>query len=158
MKKVILEMIDYAYQGVLSHFEFPLIFHEVSSEEPFLYRNAKMEFAPSSHPVRNFAIAIHAEGRKYAYSGDGNFNEHTAKLYQGCSLLVHESYSIDEEEKGHAKVVDLLKMARERNVEKLALTHIQRDLRKNRMNEIKNLTRDCGLPVIIPNVGDVLEI
>jgi hypothetical protein len=26
------------------------------------------------------------------------------------------------------------------------------------MNEIKNLTRDCGLPVIIPNVGDVLEI
>src|SRR5262245_1893527 len=31
LKKVILEMIDYAYQGVVSHFEFELIIHEVSA-------------------------------------------------------------------------------------------------------------------------------
>ncbi len=136
MQNVIMEMIDYAYQGVVSHLGFSLVFHEVSCEEPFLYRNARLEFAPSSHPVKNYAIAVKAEGRKYSYSGDGNFNDLTTRIYQGSSLLVHEAYSVDEEVRGHAKIVDLLKMAREQNVGKLALTHIQRNIRKSRMSEI----------------------
>lgn len=158
MKSVILEMIDCAYQGVVSHLGFSLTFHEVSHEKPFSYRNALMGFAPSSHPVKNYAIAVTLGERKYAYSGDGNFNEHTSRLYRDCSLLVHESYSIDEEVKGHAKVIDLLKMSKEWNVERLALTHIQRSLRRERMNEIENRIQNSGISAFVPQVGEIHEI
>ena len=66
-------MMDYAYQNLVSHLEFDLVFHEVSPEKPFSFRNAKLQFAPSSHPVRNYAISVESVGRKYAYSGNREF-------------------------------------------------------------------------------------
>ena len=158
MKQVILEMMDYAYQNLVSHLEFDLVFHEVSSEKSFSFRNAKLQFAPSSHPVRNYAISVESEDRRYAYSGDGNFNEHTCRLYRASSFVTHEAYSLNEEAKGHARIDHLLRMAKEQQIQKLALTHIQRDIRKNRMNEIRKLIESSGLAVVIPHVGEQFEI
>src|SRR5262249_3111744 len=138
--------------------EFELIFHEVSPEAPFLFRNAQLRFAPSSHPVRNYAIAVEFEGKKYAYSGDGNFNEHTRRLYHESSFLTNKAYSLDQKAKGHTRRIDLVRMAKEERIQKLALTHIQRDIRKKRMVEIRKLIEDCGFPVVIPNVGEHFEI
>ena len=157
-KQVILEMIDYAYQGVLAKLAFEADIREVSTERPVEFQNSRMEFAVSSHPVKNFAVAVHAENKKYAYSGDGNFNKHTRQLYTGCSLLVHEAYALDQDVPGHARIGEVLQMAREQGVRKLALTHLQRDVRRKKRFEIEALIRDSGLEVLIPEPGDIHEM
>ena len=158
MASVVVEMIDYAYQGILPKLGFSVVFQEVSPERPLDFCGAKLEFAVSSHPVKNFAIAVLSEGRKYAYSGDGNFNEHTRELYSQTSLLVHEAYGLAEKKHGHASIADVLKMAKEQDVRKLALTHIQREIRKSRRRDIEQLIRDSDLEVIIPEPGEICEI
>jgi len=158
MKAIILEMMEYAYLGVFPRLNYDIKFHEVIPDEPVEFRNASFAFAVSSHPVRNFAIAVTSNETKYAYSGDGNFNTHTRELYSNCSLLVHEAYAFGFEPQGHATIDKLLVMAREQHVKRLALTHIRRDVRKNRMQEIRARIRDSQLDVIIPEPGDVLEL
>jgi ribonuclease Z len=158
-KQTIIEMIDYAYLGVLSKIKFEIDFQGVSTDQPMEFRNASFEFAVSSHPVKNYAISIFADGRKYAYSGDGNFNEHTRRLYNSCSLLVHEAYTFGGKEvSGHASVADVVEMAAHVGVQRLALTHIQREARKTRLNEMKEFVKNSGIDVIIPEPGDVLDI
>ena len=88
----------------------------------------------------------------------GNFNEHTCRLYHASSFVTHEAYSLNEEAKGHARIDHLLRMAKEQQIQKLALTHIQRDIRKNRINEIRKLIENSGLAVVIPHVGEQFEI
>jgi ribonuclease Z len=158
-KQTILEMIDHAYLGVLSKIKFEIEFQEVSTDRPMEFKNSRFEFAISSHPVKNFAIAVYAEDRKYAYSGDGNFNDDTKRLYDSCSLLVHEAYTFgDREVPGHAKITDVVAMALQQQVKRLALTHIQRNTRKTKLDEIKEFVRNSGLDVIIPEPGDVLNV
>jgi ribonuclease Z len=158
MKSVILEMIDLAYQGIFQKFDYGIQFKEVTAGTPFSYRDATLDFAVSSHPVKNYAIRVSQDGKTYAYSGDGNFNPHTRELYSACSLLVHEAYALGYEPNGHANISRLLDMAREQNVERLALTHIQREIRRTKMSEIQELLKKSGLNAIIPEPGDVLDI
>lgn len=158
MKQVILDMIDYAYLGIMAKLEYPIEIREVVAGETLEYGGAQLEFAPSSHPVKNYAVAVRADGEKYAYSGDGNFNDRTRKLYSGCSLLVHEAYSINEEVHGHARIADLLEMAQQEGIRKLALTHLQRHIRKERKQEILDLIARSGIHAFVPEVGEVYEV
>jgi ribonuclease BN (tRNA processing enzyme) len=158
MQQVILQMIDYGYEGIMPKLGFDVVFREVSWKEAFEFHGARLEFAPSSHPVLNYSLSVSVRDRRYAYSGDGNFNPYTRVLYRGCNLLNHESYWFDNESKTHASVVEVLAMAKEEGVERLCLTHLQRGVRKNKAREIQDLIGKSGLDVMIPNVGDVLEV
>lgn len=157
-RSTLLEMIEYAYQGILPKMKYEIQFQEVKMSEPLAFREALFEFAVSSHPVKNYAIAVSVDGRKYAYSGDGNFNAHTRRLYHGCSLLVHDSYAFGFEVQGHAQISELVKMAEEERVERLALTHIERHVRRTKLAELKDFVRNSSVDVIIPEPGDVLEV
>jgi ribonuclease BN (tRNA processing enzyme) len=158
MKSTILEMIDYAYLGVFPKLDFPIEFQEVTAGQTLIFQGTTLDFAISSHPVKNFAIRVSLNNRRYAYSGDGNFNVHTRQLYSNCSLLVHEAYAFGFEPTGHAEIAKLLEMAKDQKVERLALTHIEREVRKTRMREILDLIEESHLDVIIPEPGDVLEV
>lgn len=158
MQQVILEMIDYAYQGIVPKLGFDLDFHEVNSHRPFEFHGARLEFAPSSHPVLNYSIAVHWGGKKYAYSGDGNINEHTRALYKRADLLVHEAYYLDTESRTHARIIDVLKMAEQQEVRTLALTHLQREIRRNKKQEIEFAIKSSSVNVIIPEPGDMMEV
>jgi ribonuclease Z len=158
-KSTLLQMIDYAYLGVLSKIKYEILFQEVTTDHSHEFMNSRLEFAISSHPVKNYAIAVSADGRKYAYSGDGNFNQHTRDLYQSCSLLVHEAYSFGEMDvPGHASIADVVEMAIQQDVKVLALTHIQRKVRKTKLSEIKESVKNSKIVVIIPEPGDVLDL
>lgn len=158
MQNVILQMIDFGYEGIIPKLGFDLIFREVSWKEAFEFHDAKLEFAPSSHPVLNYAVAVTVEGKRYAYSGDGNFNQNTRVLYRGCDLLVHEAYYLDTESKSHARISEVIPMAREEGVKRLCLTHLQREIRRSKSAEIGKLIVESGLEVLIPEVGEILEI
>jgi len=154
LKEVVLEMIDFAYQGLLKHFPFQTVFHPVAEGVPFGYRSARMEFAVSSHPVKNLAIAVLHADQKYCYSGDGNFNEHTRALYRNATMLVHEAYSFDRDVRGHARADQILQMAKEENIKVVALTHLQRDVRKTRLNDIAKLAANQNVRSFIPEPGE----
>lgn len=158
MKSITIEMIDYAYLGVLSTLNYPIEFHEVTLGKTLEFRNAGLDFAVSSHPVKNYAIRVSVDGKMYAYSGDGNFSVHTRELYSNCSLLVHDAYALGFKTSGHADIVNLIQMAKEQKVRRLALTHIQRDVRKTKMYEIRERILESQMDVIIPEPGDVLDI
>ena len=158
MKTIITSMIDYGYLGILPKMKYGIDFIEVRMGEPLSFKGARLDFALSSHPVKNFAISISAETSKYAYSGDGNFNAMTRDLYTNCSLLVHEAYGLDSESSGHGEIGAVLKMAKDQNVRRLALTHIQRHIRRTRMDDIRARIADSNLDVIIPVPGDVFDI
>jgi ribonuclease Z len=155
---VILDMIDFAYLGILDKLPFRVEIREVAAGKTLQYRGAELDFAPSSHPVKNYAIAVRADGKKYAYSGDGNFNDHTRKLYSGSSLLVHEAYAIDQEIHGHARIIDILEMASQEGVKKLALTHLQRQIRREHKREILDLIARSGMQAFVPEVGEIHEV
>jgi ribonuclease BN (tRNA processing enzyme) len=158
MEKVIREMCEYAYQGLIPKFGYAIRFSEVSTDTPLDFQGARMEFALSSHPVKNFAISVSADGRRYCYSGDGDFNANTRKLYAGCSMLVHEAYHYDSKEKGHARISEVITMAKEQKCQRLALTHIQREVRKTRRKEIEKLIHASGVRVIVPEPGETYEV
>jgi len=158
MATVIQEMIDYAYQNVMSHAKFGVNYIEVVAGEPLQYHNAKLEFAPSSHPVRNYAIKVSVEGSSYAYSGDGNFTEQTRELYHGSSLVAHEAYSFDEAVKGHACIKEVIQMAKDEKVQKLALTHLNRDLRKLHRAQIEQYIQQSAVVAFIPDAGTIVDL
>ena len=157
-KQTLLEMIDYAYHAILPRIPYEVRFEEVTEGATREFHGAQMDFALSSHPVKNFAIRVSVDGRTYAYSGDGNFNARTRDLYRSCSVLVHDAYSFQSDVPGHGDIAELIPMAEQEGVKRLALTHIQRSTRKNRFNDIREFAKSFRVEVIIPEPGDVLDI
>jgi ribonuclease BN (tRNA processing enzyme) len=49
-------------------------------------------FAPTTHSAPNHAIRLTHDGRTLAYSGDGRPTPHSAALYEGADLLLHECF------------------------------------------------------------------
>jgi ribonuclease BN (tRNA processing enzyme) len=158
VKAAVSEMIECGYRGILGKISLSMRIREVKQGELLELAGARLEFAQSAHPVRNFAIAISHDDRKYAYSGDGNFTPGTSALYRNCALLAHEAYCLGPPFHGHASIGEVIAMAERAEVKTLALTHLRRDIRKNRRAEIDALIAQSTIKVMIPEPGDVFEL
>lgn len=158
VRSTIMEMIECAYRGLLAKIPLKIRVEEVTQGQPLLLKGATLEFAPSSHSVRNFAISVSLNGAKYAYSGDGNFTESTSRLYRDCSLLVHEAYCLGDPFHGHASIQEVIRMAEDANVRKLALTHLERTTRKNKRSEVEEMIKKSKIEVFLPEPGEIHEI
>jgi ribonuclease BN (tRNA processing enzyme) len=74
-------------------------------------------------------------------------------------LIVHEAFHLSKDIPGHGTVAGCLKMARACRARRLALVHIQRDIRRERFEEIRELARSVqDVEVIIPEPGDKIII
>lgn len=166
LKKIIEKLVDYGYQGFLSKLgfflgklRFRINFIEVEKDQTIKLNGFKLSFAPTIHPVSNFAIKIEEGKKSLCYSGDGMFNEKTEKLYKNSDLVIHEAYFYDEKREGHACITDLIKMAERNNVKCLTLTHINRFLRRKELKLIKkNFPKNKKVKIIIPNLGSVVNL
>jgi ribonuclease Z len=127
-KKDIINMIETGYKGFIKKSKFQLNFIEIKNSINF--KDLKLFFAKARHSTNDYAIKIENKGKSICYSGDGDYTKQTEKLYKDCDLLVHEAYFYDKKVLGHGRVTDLIKMAERNNVKCLALTHINRELRK----------------------------
>ena len=153
--KIIKDIIDYAYKGLYSKLGFDINFIEVEEEQTIQFNDLKLSFALTKHVANNLAIKVDNNEKSFCYSGDGGFNEKTEELYKDSDLVIHESYLYDEKREGHACIIDLIKMAEENNIKCLALTHINRNLRKE-LNK-KNISSK-KVKVIIPKPFDKFKI
>jgi ribonuclease BN (tRNA processing enzyme) len=150
LKKVIQELIEYGYRGLSDKFEFHIDFREVEELQSITLNELTLGFAPTIHPVKNLAVKISDGGNTVCYSGDGMFNEETEKLYKYSDLVIHEAYLFGQNVPGHACITDLIDMAQRNRIKCLALTHLQRNMRRKDIANIKSKISQEKLKIIIP--------
>jgi ribonuclease BN (tRNA processing enzyme) len=150
LKEAIQELIEYGYKGLIEKFKFKIDFKEAEAQQTIVLNELRLEFAPTIHAIKNLAIKVSDGKNAVCYSGDGMFNEETERLYRDSDLVIHEAYSLDQNIPAHASVNDLIDMAHRNHIKCLALTHLQRDLRRRGIAEIRARISKEGLKIIIP--------
>ena len=143
-----------AYRGFTAKFTYEMNFIGVEAGQTIEFNDLTLSFAPTIHSIENLAIKISDGKNSYCYSGDGQFTEETVGLYKDCDLVIQETFLYDKRKLGHACITDSIKMAEENNVKCLALTHLQRDFRKNELSNIKNKIKSDKVKIIIPEPLD----
>ena len=153
------QCLELAYPNFYQRLTFRLDFTEVEPGKPVTAFGLSWRSAVNGHPQRDLALRLEAKGKSIFYSGDGHPTPESRALAQGVDLIVHEAFGISKEVKGHGSVAGCLDMAIASQARKLALVHIQRQVRRERLDEIKELATSAGyLEVIIPRPGDHLTI
>lgn len=150
MKKTVSELIDYGYQGISKRFAFEILFNEVNEGDTIRINEFKLSFAPTFHSKLNLAVRVNDGKHSVCYSGDGMFNNKTERLYRDADLVIHEAYLFERQIPGHANIRDLIEMAGRNNVKCLALTHLQRDYRKNDLESLKNELVREKVRILVP--------
>lgn len=140
---------EYVYGGFKAKFKYRINLEESEEGKEINFNDLKFSFSKTVHSGENLAVKI-TDGRGvYAYSGDGSPKVDT-DFYKNLDLLILETYLYDIERIGHSSIVSAIKFAKENNAKCLALTHINRDLRKSELTSIKEKLKDENIKIIIP--------
>lgn len=150
------DLLEYGYRTLAARFKYPIEYRAAQAGQRLESYGARFEFAPTRHSVTNYAVRIEIAGRALCVSGDGMFTNESAVLFEGADLLCHEAFSF-EPSPVHADIGALLTMADERQVARLALVHVQRDLRKDR-ERIATAMEGAAQRVSLPEPGESFEI
>jgi ribonuclease BN (tRNA processing enzyme) len=154
IESFVLKCLDLAYPNFLPRLEFSLRFMEVEPGESVTALGLSWRTAVNDHPQRDLALRLDAEGTSVFYSGDGRPASETLALAEGVHLIVHEAFH-----PGHGTIAGCLEMARACKAKRLALVHIQRDVRRERFDEIKELVNSVeDFEILIPEPGDCLKV
>jgi ribonuclease Z len=159
IESFVLKCLDLAYPNFLPRLEFSLRFIEVEPGEPVTALGLSWRTAVNDHPQRDLALRLDAEGTSVFYSGDGRPTSEPRALAEGVHLIVHEAFHLSKDIPGHGTIAGCLDMAQACRAKRLALVHIQRDVRRERFDDIKELVNSVeDLEIFIPEPGDRLNI
>lgn len=151
------QLLELAYPGSEAKRTFTLEFLEASPSRPLPLNELTLTFAPTRHGISNLAIRVAKGDRSICLSGDGAFTPQSQALYQGADLLFHEAYSF-EQRNSHSHIEDVVAMAVESQVKRLALTHIERNIRQNERARLEALRHDTGIAVLLPKGGERIGV
>lgn len=151
------KLMDLAYLDFSEKFKFNIEIIEINEKEKTNFNDLKLSFAKTVHSGENLAIKISDGKNIVAYSGDGSpiaGND----FYKNSDLLILETYLYDKEIIGHSSIVSAITFAENNNVKCLALTHINRDLRRKDLTKIKDKIKSDKVKIIIPEPLDEYKI
>jgi len=148
------QIVDLGYPGIAKRFQFAIEEVEASPSAEISCHGFRMRFAPTVHSVTNLAVRIDSGGGAFCYSGDGMFTDESRALFSGAELLLHEAFSF-EQSAVHADIPRLIAMAEEVGVKHLALTHVQRRVRRDE-GRMASLSSRVRLTLARP--GDRFEV
>ena len=98
-------------------------------------------------PFKGPALAVQAYG------------DLSLRQYDDLDLLIHEAYQINHATFGHGTIEGCIAFARSARAPVLALVHLQRDLRRDRSQEILAMLKEVqDFRACLPEPGDVLEL
>jgi ribonuclease BN (tRNA processing enzyme) len=153
------QTMDLAYPDFLPKLTYPLDFRTAVAGEELSVAGHLWKAAAGGHGQPNLAVHIGDGKRSVFYSGDGTATDETALLAEGCDLLIHEAFRLDEPTPGHGTVVQCIELARRARAPRLALVHVQREERRARHREIMEVTGQVqDIEVHLPEPGDVLTV
>ncbi len=156
--KKIKKLIELGYPKSLKKAPFKVNFLEIKENYELNFNELILSIAKTDHSINNYAIKIRKGKKSVCYSGDGNFNEKTRKLYRNSNLVICESYYFEKQTNDHAIVVDLIKMADVEKIKILALVHLEQQFRKNNLRKLKTYLSKQKTKVIVPKVFDTITI
>lgn len=83
--------------------------------------------------------------RSFYYSGDGRASEKAEVLMQGCDLIVHEAFTLEDEMKSHGSIASCLTLREKSGCRNMALVHLARETRKEEKALAKILAANSGI-------------
>nr|WP_321260546.1 ribonuclease Z [uncultured Pseudodesulfovibrio sp.] len=149
-------LMEMAYSNALARAKFSIFFIECDPGQDFKHAGFRFRFAMSDHAMPCQAIRLDTADKSMFYSGDGQPTDDTLELALGCDLVVHESYSLDQEKTGHGSVESSVDFARKANAKACALVHVKRTVRRERKDVIlARANAISDMKVFLPEPGDV---
>jgi len=142
------QLMDFAYRGFFEKFKYKINFIEAKIGKSAEFHDLKLSFGKTTHPREDLAIKIENDGKSVIYSGDGA--PERGDFYKNSDLLIQETYLYDQDKMGHASIVSAIKFAEDNNIKCLALTHMNRNFRKNELPEIRDKIKSDKVKIIIP--------
>ncbi len=151
------KLMDLAYLGFKDKFSFKVEIIEVEEGKEIEFQDLKLNFQKTVHSGENFAIKVSDDKNTMAYNGDGSPIAGT-DFYKDLDLLILETYLLDKEIIGHSSISSGIKFAEDNNVKCLALTHINRDFRKNELEKNREKIKSDKVKIIIPEPLDEYDL
>jgi len=145
------KLMDLAYDGFLEKFKFKI--NIIETEEYIIFNDLKLSFNRTIHSGENWAIKINDSKNTIIYSGDGSPVTDN-DFYKNTDLFISETYLYDEEKIGHFSITSAINFAEGNNIKCLALTHMNRDFRKNEFLKMKDKIKSDKVKIIIPDLLD----
>jgi ribonuclease Z len=159
IQQLVEETMDLAYPSFRKKLTYALDFMEMEPGKPVPVLGWTWQVAENEHGQRSFAVRIDGREKSLLYSGDGRPTEATLALARHCDLLIHEAYQINHATFGHGTIEGCIALARSARAPVLALVHLQRDLRRDRFQEVLALLKEVqDFRACLPEPGDVLEL
>ena len=151
------KLLQLAYPGSFSGEDmFTIEPTEIAPDAPLQWDETRLRVAQSTHGVRNLSIRIEEGATSVCYSGDGIPTAAPRALFEGADLLVHECYWPEGNAHGHANVQQLMPMARDLDVQTLALLHLGFD-QKDAIHEAARGW--SGAPrILLPAPGETFSV
>ncbi len=131
--------------------KFPVNFLQISAQtQKIKFNEFEIKIAKTNHgQMPNFAISLKSNGKTIVYSGDGDFNNETIKLYKGCDLLIHDAFTIETKNDTHSSIVELIRLYKELKLKAMAFVHMDSEER-NQMSKIQRLIKEAKINAFVP--------
>ncbi len=130
------KLMDIAYLNFLQKFKYEIKILEVEAGKETKFSDLLLNFSPTVHSGENLAVKISDGKNTMAYSGDGSPVAGT-DFYKNLDLLILETYLYNKEIIGHSSIISAISFAENNNVKCLALTHMNRDFRKDELPKVR---------------------
>jgi ribonuclease BN (tRNA processing enzyme) len=158
-EEIVRRAMELAFPNFLPKLAYSLDFCTASAGEAIEVAGLLWTAASSGHGQSNLAVRIHDGQHSVFYSGDGMATDETLQLSAGCDLVIHEAFRLTDATPGHGTVAQCIEMARSARVPRLALVHMQRDERRERVSEVlERIRRVKDIEVHLPVPGDALSL
>jgi ribonuclease BN (tRNA processing enzyme) len=149
-------LLDVGYPNLRQRFRFDLQLCSVDTDRTVTMFGCTFRFAETRHSARNLAIRIESGGAVLCYSGDGAITNASRELARGAGLWAQETYSLDPSDV-HADIRDVLRSAEGAAVNRVALVHVARAVRRRRAEIFEAM---LAAPVLcaLPEPGSVFVL
>lgn len=121
---------ELAYPNFQQRLQFPVCFTQLKPGETYRYKDLHYMTAATIHSQPSFAVKIEKGNKSFYYSGDGRATAEAEELMQGCDLIVHEAFTLEDNMKSHGSIASCLSLQEKSGCRNMALVHLARETRE----------------------------
>jgi ribonuclease Z len=159
VKVKIEQALNLAYPNLISRLGYSLLFHEAIPEEHLHISDSTWKTAYNEHSQPCLSLRLELHGKSIFYSGDGRPTTMTQSLATGCDIIIHEAYGFKDTVPGHGSISTCLNFARNSGSKRIALVHLQRDVRTQSLNALKDLQKEYTyIDIMLPEKGSTISL
>ena len=147
--------LDLAYPSLRENLGFALIFEDCLPGEPLEIMGLEFSGGHTTHPEPCLALRLQDDEASLYYSGDGSPSPECLALAWGVGLMVQEAYALTPGTPGHGSVEEAVQLARMANPGAMALVHLERRLRSDRLPEVMAALDGAGY---LPGPGHIHHV